>query len=478
MPNQGTESQFEETTIDRLLALPGYRYQYGGEIERDWRDVVMTDCLRAFLQKKYPHLPADALEEAIVKVSHPEGVTTEQRNKNFHAMLTRGFEQKYCKPDGTEAFEHIYVVEWDASKSAENDFCIVNQLPIRGQNDRRPDIIVYLNGFPLVLFELKNPYEEEPNTLGAFNQVQHYKAGILQLFDYNALVVVSDGGMVGHADDDTPHAVGSTLHGMWTASWEWFAAWKSINGREIVDSATGAMKTLIEGLFPKDRFLDYLRHFIAFEVVNEKIEKKGAKYHQFFGVRFAVQEALRATRPNGDRKIGVIWHTQGSGKSLSMAYFVAILRHHPQMKNPTFVIQVDRTDLDNQLYDQFVAVKALVGAVQHAESVDQLRSMLRGEGGEVIFSTIEKFRRDDDEAVHPVLSERRNLIVIADEAHRTQYGLTEGFAHQLRRALPNASFIGFTGTPISFATADTQGVFGQVIHTYDMLQSKRDGSTV
>lgn len=238
------------------------------------------------------------------------------------------------------------------------------------------------------------------------------------------------------------------------------------------------MKTLIEGLFPKERLLDYLRHFIAFEVVNEKIEKKGAKYHQFFGVRFAVEEALRATRPDGDRKIGVVWHTQGSGKSLSMAYFVAILRHHPLMENPTFVIQVDRTDLDDQLHDQFVAVKALVGEVQHAESVTELRSLLRGEGGEVIFSTIEKFRRDEDEAVHPVLSERCNLIVIADEAHRTQYGLKEGFAYQLRRALPNASFIGFTGTPVSFAASDTEAVFGQVIHAYDMLQSKRDGSTV
>src|SRR6266571_4370328 len=475
MPNQGTESQFEETTIDRLHAL-GYRYQYGGDIERDWREVVMTDWLRAFLQKKYPHPPADALEEAIVRASRPEGITPEHRNMHFHELLTRGFEQKYRKPDGVETFEHIYLVDW--ANPGPNDFCIVNQLPIRGQNDRRPDLIIYLNGFPLVLFELKNPYEEEPNTLGAFNQVQHYKAGISQLFDYNALVVVSDGGMVGRADDDTPHAVGSTLHGMWTAAWEWFAPWKSINGREIVDSATGAMKTLIEGLFPKDRFLDYLRHFIAFEVVNETIEKKGAKYHQFFGVRFAVQEALRATRPHGDRKIGVIWHTQGSGKSLSMAYFVEILRHHAQMENPTFVIQVDRTDLDDQLHDQFVAVRALVGEVQHAESIEELRSLLRGEGGEVIFSTIEKFQLADDEAVHPVLSERRNLIVIADEAHRTQYGLKEGFAYHLRRSLPNASFIGFTGTPISFASADTQAVFGQLIHTYDMLQSRKDHSTV
>ncbi len=476
MPNQGTESQFEATTIDRLLALGGYRYQYGGEIERDLHDVVMIDWMRAFLQKKYPHLPADALEEAIAKASRPPGVTPEQRNKNFHPLFTRGFEQKYRKPDGTESIEHIYGVDWENPRA--NDFCVVNQLPIRGQNDRRPDIIVYLNGFPIVLFELKNPYEEQPNTRGAFNQVQHYKAGISQLFDFNALVVVSDGGMVGHADDDTPHAVGSTLHGMWTASWEWFAPWKSINGRDVVGSSTGAMKTLVEGLFPVERLLDYIRHFIAFEIVNDKIDKKGAKYHQYFGVRFAVEEALRATEPGGNRKIGVIWHTQGSGKSLSMAYLVAILRHDPRMENPTFVIQVDSTDIDDQLHDQFVAVKALVGDVQHAGSIEQLRSLLAGEGGEVIFSTIQKFQLGDEEVVHPTLSPRSNVIVIADEAHRSQYGLTEGFAHQLRKALPNASFIGFTGTPISFASADTQAVFGNVIHSYDMLQSKQDHSTV
>ena len=213
-------------------------------------------------------------------------------------------------------------------------------------------------------------------------------------------------------------------------------------------------------------------------MVNEKIEKKGAKYHQFFGIRFAVTEALRATRPHGNRKIGVIWHTQGGGKSLSMAYFVAILRHLPEMENPTFVIEVDSTDIDGQLYDQFVAVKALVGDVRHADSIAELRSLLAGKGGEVIFSTIQKFQKADTEGIHPVLSERRNLIVIADEAHRSQYGLTEGFAHDLRRALPNASFIGFTGTPISFASADTQAVFGEVIHTYDMSQSRKDRSTV
>ncbi len=475
MPNQGTESQFEATTIERLEAL-GYRYEYGGGIARELQEVVITDWVRSFLSFRYPHLNAEAVEAAVIKASRPEGVTAVQRNMNFHALLTRGFEQRYRKPDCSEDIEHIHLVDWHNVEN--NDLCVVNQLSIRGQNDRRPDVLIYLNGFPVVLFELKNPYEEEPNTLGAFNQVQHYKAGISQLFDFNALVIVSDGGMIVPVSDDAPKEAGSTLHGPWTASWEWFAPWKSINGRDVVENVTGAMKTLIEGLFPKDRLLDYIRHFIGFEVVNDKIEKKGAKYHQFFGIRFAVDEALRATRPDGDRRIGVIWHTQGSGKSLSMAYFVAILRHHPLMENPTFVIQVDRTDLDEQLYDQFVAVKSLVGNVQHAESVDDLRDLLRGDGGEVIFSTIEKFRLKDDEAMHPVLSERRNLIVIADEAHRTQYGLEEGFALQLRRALPKASFIGFTGTPISFAGADTESVFGQVIHTYDMLQSRRDGSTV
>ena len=220
MPNQGTESQFEATTIDRLLALPGYRYRYGGEIERDRRDVVMVDWVRAFLGRKYPQLPASTLEEAILRATRPEGITPAQRNKSFHAMFTRGFEQPYEKQDGSKAVEHIYLVDWDQPEK--NDFCVVNQLPIRGQNDRRPDIILYLNGFPVVLFELKNPYEENPNTLGAFNQVQHYKAGISQLFDFNALVVVSDGGIAGHAADDTPHAAGSTLHGMWTSTWEWY----------------------------------------------------------------------------------------------------------------------------------------------------------------------------------------------------------------------------------------------------------------
>ena len=300
----------------------------------------------------------------------------------------------------------------------------------------------------------------------AFNQIQHYKNDIPQLFDYNALTVISDGI--------------DSLHGMWSASREWYAPWKSIDGFDVEASTTGSMKTLIEGLFPKDRLLDYIRNFIVFETANDQVTKKGAKYHQYFAVGLAAQKALEACRPEADKRIGVIWHTTGSGKSLSMAFLVGILRKHPELENPTFVVQVDRNDLDNQLHDQFVAARALVGDVKQADSIDDLRDLLQTEGGEVIFTTIEKFqlKRDLGEVEHPVLSERPNVIVIADEAHRSQYGHLKGYARYLEDALPNARRIGFTGTPISFAGADTVAVFGDLIHTYDILQSQQDKATV
>lgn len=361
----------------------------------------------------------------------------------------------------------------------------MSQLPIHGNNDRRPDLIIYINGLPLVVFELKNPYDENPTAEGAHNQIQHYTVDIPQLFDFNAFCVVADGV--------------TTLHGMHAASLEWFAPWKSIDGRATEPATTASMKTLVEGLFAivgangRSPLLDYIRHFIVFEVVNEVITKKGAKYHQFYGVRFAVEQALRATQPNGNRKIGVIWHTQGSGKSLSMIFFVGTLRVRREMENPTFIIQVDRTDLDDQLHDFFVAAKSLVGDVQHAESVEGLRELLQTEGGEVIFTTIEKFRLREGETEHPVLSNRRNIIVIADEAHRTQYGFEErlvkdtktgefkssfGFAKYLQVALPHASFIGFTGTPIDLVGRDTQEIFGNIIHTYDIPQAQADKAIV
>jgi len=470
------ESHFEAATIERLKWL-GYEHDDGRLLRENpafpLEVVVLKDALLRHLRAQYPHLPNEAIETAIRVATNPEGVNVLQRNMNFHRLLTRGFEIKYTPspsplPPGRggklagERFEHVYLINWDEPEK--NDFRVVSQLPIRGQNDRRPDLIVYINGLPLVLFELKNPYEESPTVEGAYNQIQHYAVDIPQLFDYNSFCVISDGV--------------STLHGMHSASLEWFAPWRSIDGRIIEPTATGSMKTLIEGLFTKDRLLDYIRHFILFEMVNEVITKKGAKYHQFFGVRFAVEEAIRATGPAGDRRVGVIWHTQGSGKSLSMIFFVGILQRHPLMENPTFLIQVDRNDLDKQLKDFFEAAHRLLGEIKHAESVEDLRLMLQTQGGGIICSTMEKFRLREEERQHPILSERKNILVIADEAHRTQYGFEHGFARWLRTALPNASFIGFTGTPIDFADRDTQEVFGNIIHTYDIPQAVEDKAIV
>ena len=459
------ESHFEEATIERLKRL-GYEHDFGPEL-RERSDfpleaVVLTDALRRHLRAQYPHLSDEAIEIALRIGTNPEGVNVLQRNMNFHHLLTRGFEIKYKIDSGKEKFEHIYLINWDEPEK--NDFRVVSQLPIRGQNDRRPDLVIYINDLPLIAFELKNPYEESPTVEGAYNQIQHYTVDIPQLFDFNAFCVISDGA--------------KTLHGMHSASLEWFAPWKSINGRIAEPATTGSMKALIEGLFPKDRLLDYIRQFILFEVVNDVVTKKGAKYHQFFGVRFAVEQALRATRPDGDRRVGVIWHTQGSGKSLSMIFFVGILQRHPLMENPTFIIQVDRNDLDKQLKDFFEAAHWLLGEVKHAESVEDLWQMLQTQGGGTICTTIEKFRPKEEETYHPVLSGRQNIIVIADEAHRTQYGFEHGFARWLRTALPNASFIGFTGTPIDFADRDTQEVFGNIIHTYDIPQAVEDKAIV
>ena len=472
--HRGTESEFELTLIDRLEQLH-YCPLFGPELDRLPDEVVLKDVLHDSLRRRYPDLPATALAEAVTTISRPVGVDTLRRNMAFHQMLTRGFELKVefpdGGPDGHTEYRHIYPVDWEHPH--ENDFYVVNQLPIRGQNDRRPDLIIFVNGLPLVVFEIKNPYDDQPTVQGAINQIQHYANEIPQLFDYNALVVASDGV--------------TTLHGMYTASEEWYSPWESIDGIHVEPLTTRSIKTLVEGLFPKDRLLEYIRDFIVFEVANDKITKKGAKYHQFFAVRLAARKAVEtydrnkaAARGKAERRIGVIWHTTGSGKSLSMVFLVGILRRHPKLENPTFVIEVDRNDLDNQLHDQFVAARSLVGDVKQAQTTDDLRSLLQTEGGEVILATIEKFRlkKETGEVKHPVLSERSNIIIIADEAHRSQYGFKLGYARYLADALPNAMRLGFTGTPISFSYADTVQVFGEVIHTYDIEQSQKDHATV
>ena len=357
----------------------------------------------------------------------------------------------------------------DFQNPENNTFWVVNQLSIKGKNKRRPDVIVYVNGFPLIVFELKNWFDENTNLQEAFNQIQHYTKDIPLLFEYNVATIVSDGN--------------EAQHGMFSASNEWYAAWKSNDGITTIEDDF-QMHTLLFGLFPKERLLNYIKNFVFFEDHNGTLIKKGAKYHQFFGVNFAVEAAKKAIRPYGDGRIGVIWHTQGSGKSISMAIYAGILRSLPELKNPTIVVQVDRSDLDFQLYENFVLAKDLVGDVQHADSTDDLRRLLSTGSGGVVFTTIEKFRlkSGNDETLgeleHPILSERENIIVMADEAHRTQYGLLDGFASNLRKALPNASFIGFTGTPVDSKDADTQEVFGETIHVYDIKQAVDDKATV
>lgn len=462
-----TEATIEQATIDWLEDL-GYTHKVGTAITHHPKDVVLKDELLAFIQKTYPQLPADMQALAVAEFTNNVGADLEHRNRSFHLKCTKGIDLNYEDAQGNEKAVHVYPIDFNNPEN--NSFWAVNQFSITGKNKRRPDIIIYINGLPLVLFELKNWYDENTNLKEAHNQIEHYKKDIPQLFEYNALTVISDGN--------------EAQHGMFSSGMEWFAPWKSINGKETVDEDDFQMHTLLFGLFPKDRLLNYIKNFIFHEDHNGSLIKKGAKYHQFFGVNFAVESAKKSVRPFGDGRIGVIWHTQGSGKSISMAIYTGILRSLPELKNPTIVVQVDRSDLDMQLYENFVLAKDLVGDVHHAESTDDLRKLLSVGAGGVIFTTIEKFRlkQTTDEALgeleHPILSERENIIVMADEAHRTQYGLLDGFASNLRKALPNASFIGFTGTPVDSKDADTEEVFGNVIHTYDIKQAVEDKATV
>ena len=454
------ENDVELAAIDWLQGL-GYTYAEGPSIHRNTRKVVLEDRLRAFIERQYPHLPSVVVAEVVIEFTYNKGADLDIRNRDFHIKLSKGIDWSWTDKQGKEHQEHIYCIDY--TNPANNEFLAVNQYTVIGTTERRPDMVVFINGLPVVVFEFKNMFDGTVTVNDAFNQIQHYRHHIPLLFEYNALTVISDG----------LH----TMHGMYSSSMEWYAPWKSVDGKNITDNFQ--LKSLLHGLFPKERLLQYIRYYIFHENTNSVYIKKGAKYHQFFGIQFASEQTKKAIKPFGDGRIGVIWHTQGSGKSISMAIYAAIISKLPELQNPTIVVQVDRNDLDKQLYENFVAAKDLVGEIKHADSTDELREYLSGDGGGVIFSTIEKFRlqRNKNELSHPVLSTRDNVIVIADECHRTQYGLLDGFAANIRIALPNASFIGFTGTPVDKKDADTEEVFGEVIHTYDIKQAVEDGAT-
>jgi type I restriction enzyme R subunit len=473
----------------------GYQVGHGpyiapGELqaERDsFGEVVLQRRLRAAVDRLNPAMPAEARDEAVRKVLRLGAPSLVQSNRAFHLMLRDGVPVEYCRPDGSIAGDHVRLV--DFSDVSANDWYVVNQFTVvESGSNRRPDVVVFVNGLPLAVIELKNAADEEATIWSAFNQLQTYKQQIGALFAYNELLVVSDGRQA---------RIGSL-----TANTEWFKVWRTIDGKGDAADTALELETLVRGVFEPSRLLDLLQHFVVFEEDPDtgRISKVIAGYHQFHAVNAAVEETVRAsgmgtarvgeplgaywTAPmpggeQGDKRVGVVWHTQGSGKSFSMLFYAARIIRHPAMENPTLVVLTDRNDLDDQLFGQFQRCHELLHQMPvQAESREHLKQLLNRASGGVVFTTIQKFMPEEKGAPMETLSARRNIVVIADEAHRSQYDLIDGLARNLRDALPNASFIGFTGTPIEKADANTRAIFGDYISIYDIQRAVADGATV
>ncbi len=467
--------------------------------ERDsFADVVLVGRLREAIRRLNPDIPEEPREEALRKVLHLATPSLTQTNRTFHKMLRDGVDVECPRPDGSIKGDKVRLV--DFADATANDWLMVNQLTvIEAQHMRRPDLVVFVNGLPLALIELKNATDEGATVWSAYAQLQTYKAEVPSLLHYNGLLVVSDG---------LQARIGSL-----TASQEWFKVWRTIDGEGDAPKTALELEVLSRGVFERQRFLDLLQHFIVFEEDPDSgaLHKIIAGYHQFHAVNVAVEETIRASGMHGtgdlivergmywagrmhdgkpgDRRAGVVWHTQGSGKSFSMLFFAARVVRHPAMQNPTLVVLTDRNDLDDQLFGQFQRCADILGQTPlQASGREHLRELLNRASGGVVFTTIHKFMPEKGEAM-PELSARQNIVVIADEAHRSQYGfggkvnektgeMSYGFASNLRDALPNASFIGFTGTPIEKTDANTRAVFGDYISIYDIQRAVADKATV
>ena len=466
-----TESVVEDAALDWLREL-GYEILSGlviapGETaaERaDYKQVFLFDRLQTKLEDLNPKIPLEGLQEALRKIrliSHP---TLIENNRAFHRLLVEGVDVEFRNRDGQIVHDKVWLI--DFANPEANEFLAVNQFTVEeGHFNRRADVVVFINGIPLAVLELKNIADKQATIRKAFDQFQTYKAQIPSLFHSNTLLVISDGHQA--------------KLGTITSDWERFMTWRTITGKELVPPGSLQLETLLKGVFDKTRLLDLVRNFIVFEDDGEKVTKKIAGYHQFHAVNKAVAKTVEVSRPTGDRRAGVVWHTQGSGKSLSMVFYGGKIVQHPAMENPTIVVLTDRNDLDDQLFDTFsFCAELLRQKPVQAESREHLRELLNVASGGVIFTTIQKFFPDEKGGKHPLLSNRRNIIVIADEAHRSQYDFIDGFAKHMRDALPKASFIGFTGTPIESGDKNTQAVFGDYIDVYDILQSKEDKATV
>jgi len=516
-----TESEIEHFSIE-LLEAQGYSYTYGPTIapdsespERDFfEDVLLLECLRTNVGHINPGIPNNVREDAIkqlLRLNSPELIAN---NEAFHRMLTEGIKVT-SQQNGSERGDLVWLIDFQHPEN--NDFQVMNQFTVIENNvNKRPDVILFVNGLPLVVIELKNPADENATIRSAFKQLQTYKQAIPSLFTYNGVLIISDG---------LEAKAGSI-----SAGYSRFMAWKTSDGKELASPLIGELETLIKGMLNKHTLLDLIRHFNVFEkskkedkktsIVTIETVKKLASYHQYYAVNRAVKSTLRAsdyasiakdqetgespsgyglpdvvTQPIGDRKGGVVWHTQGSGKSLSMVFYTGKIVL--AMNNPTILVITDRNDLDDQLFDTFASSKQLLRQEPiQAENRDHLKELLKVASGGVVFTTIQKFQPDEGN-VYETLSARKNIIVIADEAHRTQYGfkaktidekdkdgnvigkkLVYGFAKYLRDALPQATYLGFTGTPIESTDVNTPAVFGNYVDVYDISQAVEDGSTV
>ena len=479
-----SESVVEDATLE-IFADLGYATARGRDIAPDtdgaerksYGDVILRRRLEMAVDRINSDIPADARAEAIKQVFAVETPSLIEENRRIHRLIAEGVDVEFYGDDGVIKGDKVRLVDFD--NVASNDWLAVNQFTvIENRHDRRPDIVTFINGLPIGVIELKNAASEGATIDGAFNQLQTYKAEIPSLFRTNAVLIVSDGLLA---------RVGSL-----TADRERFMPWRTVTGAADDFTAHGPreFETLIRGVFTREVMLDLIRDFTVFSDKGQGPFKIIAGYHQFHGGRKALQGAIAATRPDGDQKIGVIWHTQGSGKSLLMAFFAGLAARNPTLANPTLVILTDRNDLDDQLFGTFSLCKDLLRQTpEQASDRNDLRAHLDRSSGGVIFTTVQKFMPMAGEEHMPVLTDRRNVIVLADEAHRSQYGFDArlnrqtgerryGFAHYIREALPNASFIGFTGTPIEADDVNTPAIFGDYIDIYDISRAVEDNATV
>jgi type I restriction enzyme R subunit len=463
-----SESHIEQAALD-ILGNMGYETLFGPDIAPDgrtperksYKDVVLTERLERVIDRLNPSIPKDAQEEAIKKILRTYSPYLIENNKEFHRYLVNGVPVEYRKDD---RIKNDIVKIFDFENPEANEFLAVNQFTvIENEYNKRPDIVLFINGLPLVVIELKNPADEKTTIWTAFNKLQTYKQEIPSLFTYNEALIVSDG---------TEARAGAL-----TSNKEWFLPWKTIDGETLAPKSEPQLKILLMGMLDKTRLLDIVKNFIVFREGKKETSKVIAAYHQYHTTNKAVQSTIEAIKK--DRRIGIVWHTQGSGKSLTMVFYSGKLVLNKGLENPTIVVITDRNDLDDQLFDTFSVCKDLLRQKPvQAMSRDELKQFLHVASGGVVFTTIQKFFPENKGESYSALSFRKNIIVIADEAHRSQYDFIDGFARHMRDALPNASFIGFTGTPIELSDKSTRNVFGDYIDIYDIEQAVEDGATV